>query len=67
MLFSVDELNLTIIVEFIFERVAWSAAALMLFRAVRPADVAAYPLTYSLYWFCACVAEALLVELLFRC
>ena len=40
MLFSVDELNLTIIVEFIFERVAFKATALMLLRAVMPAEVA---------------------------
>jgi hypothetical protein len=42
MLFSVDELNLTIIVEFIFDRVALRATALMLLRAVIPAEVA-YP------------------------
>ena len=47
MLFSVEELNLTIIVEFILERVAFIATALMLLSAVIPADVAAapYPLT----------------------
>jgi hypothetical protein len=43
--FSGCELNLTIIVLFIFERVAFIAAALMLFRAVMPADVAPWPLT----------------------
>jgi len=36
---SVDELNLTIMVEFIFERVAFIAAALILFRAAIPAEV----------------------------
>jgi len=46
MLFSVEELNLTIIVEFILERVAFIATALILLSAVIPADVAApYPLT----------------------
>jgi|TARA_B110000305_G_C19453925_1_gene649669 hypothetical protein len=45
MLFSVEELNLTIIVEFIFVLVAWRAAALILFKAVSPADVAPCPLT----------------------
>ena len=53
-LFSVEELNFTIIVEFILERVAFIATALMLFRAVIPAEVAAAPcpLTYSMYCYC---------------
>jgi hypothetical protein len=50
MFFSVEELNLTIIVAFIFVRVALSATALMLFKAVMPADEAPYPLTYSMYY-----------------
>jgi hypothetical protein len=43
---SVDELNFTIMVEFIFDLVAFIAAAFMLFNAVRPADVfcVLYPL-----------------------
>jgi len=46
MLFSVEELNLTIIVEFILERVAFMATAFILFKAVIPAEVAAaYPFT----------------------
>ena len=43
--FSGCELNLTIIVLFILERVAFIAAALMLLSAAIPADVAPYPLT----------------------
>lgn len=54
-LFSVDELNLTIIVLFIFDLVTFIAAALMLFRAVMPADVwpCAEPAPWmeSMYWF----------------
>jgi hypothetical protein len=49
MLFSVEELNFTIMVEFILERVAFKATALMLFRAAMPAEVAPWPLTWSMY------------------
>ena len=65
MLFSVEELNLTIMVEFILVLVACRAAALMLFKAVRPAEVAPCPLTWSIYWLCPAFCAELL--LLLRC
>jgi hypothetical protein len=43
--FSVEELNLTIMVLFIFDLVAFKAAALILFSAVMPAYVGLDPFT----------------------